>query len=86
MTDHTRRWSVLPRTARSTFAGKQRAGGGAGASACEPQADAFPLGPKCATALNYTRSQGDLVRFDPATSHKRSTNLEYFNVSCLMRF
>ena len=52
----------------------------------EAKADVFLLGPKSATALDYTRSQGDLVRFDPATSHKRSTNLEYFNVSCLMRF
>ena len=72
------------------------------------KADAFLLGPKSATALDYTRSQGNLVRFDPATNefgvlsaagevrtyfrpvpgvtHKRSTNLEYFNVSCLMRF
>jgi filamentous hemagglutinin len=74
----------------------------------EAKADAFLLGPKSSTALDYTRSQGDLVRFDPATdefgvlsasgevrtyfrpvpgvTHKRSTNLEYFNVSCLMRF
>ena len=74
----------------------------------EAKADAFPLGSKSSTVLDYTRSQGDLVRFDPATdefgvlsasgevrtyfrpvpgvTHKRSTNLEYFNVSCLMRF
>ena len=33
----------------------------------EVKADAFLLGPKSSTALDYTRSQGDLVRFDPAT-------------------
>ena len=71
----------------------------------EAMADAFLLGPKSSTALDYTRSQGDVVRFDPVTdefgvlsatgevrtyfkpvpgvTHARSTNLAYFEVSCL---
>lgn len=71
----------------------------------EAMADAFLLGSKSSTALDYTRSQGDVVRFDPVTdefgvlsatgevrtyfkpvpgvTHARSTNLEYFEVSCL---
>jgi hypothetical protein len=71
----------------------------------EAMADAFLLGLKSSTALDYTRSRGDVVRFDPATdefgvlsatgevrtyfkpvpgvTHTRSTNLEYFEVSCL---
>jgi filamentous hemagglutinin len=71
----------------------------------EALAEAFLKGKSSSTGLEYTRSQGDVVRFDPATdefgvlgadgyirtyfkpvpgvTHKRSTNLEYFRITCL---
>jgi filamentous hemagglutinin len=45
----------------------------------EAKADAFLLGRKAGEVRTYFRPV-------PGVTHKRSTNLEYFNVSCLLRF